>query len=493
MAPPPEVAPGPPRKGFASLPVELKKRIVELVAQQDDVYKEWTTAVRPHLDGRLQGALDNQKKRYRSGIIVLSSVSTEFAELTAPHRFKVLKTSRADFMYQIYVAPRHARHIRRVEFDTANEPKLATTFSAIAQADNVDKVVIDGTAWRSQGAPDVVHRSWSPINISDFFSEALFSLSRRVPNVHLEHVPLDMAHILLVPWVGLRNLRLHILQTTPSESFVELAHCLASSTELEELEIAVTRDEGGALFYDFDPWTEAMQTLPPSSSIRRLSIKVFLPDRSALDFAAAFSPNLHFLGLASSCADNDVDPDLDDWIGPSFQDDHVFPLLDRLVYSGSEPFASETLNTIRQHHLPALRHLEVGITSADGDPVPLDTFLPHFPDLTTVRVHSDTRLRPRERDELVQRCGSTTVVFDHPDLPVYPSFPIFADTLRYSVMTGTRWGDPIIRSCRPFVKDLSAFLAAEVERAGRDDDDGAFVGLAAALRELELERVTKMG
>jgi hypothetical protein len=81
--------PARPPRTINDLPTELKKYIVELAAEQDEVFEQWTTAVMNQVDGGRMGWSDQHQQRYKSGLGALFCTSKQWSELAAPLRFKV--------------------------------------------------------------------------------------------------------------------------------------------------------------------------------------------------------------------------------------------------------------------------------------------------------------------------------------------------------------------------------------------------------------------
>lgn len=88
MPSPPESLPRPPRS-INDLPVELKKYIVQLVAEQNDFHLEWIEALHPHLNDKTEEALDEHRRRWFGGLGPLFCTSRLWSELAAPFRFRV--------------------------------------------------------------------------------------------------------------------------------------------------------------------------------------------------------------------------------------------------------------------------------------------------------------------------------------------------------------------------------------------------------------------
>lgn len=87
----------PPRASLDSLPTELKKRIVELCAEQDERFKQWTHHFEEQVEqsaglemaGELDDLVRNVTHRQQSSIGSLFCLSRQWSELAAPFRFKV--------------------------------------------------------------------------------------------------------------------------------------------------------------------------------------------------------------------------------------------------------------------------------------------------------------------------------------------------------------------------------------------------------------------
>ncbi|GAA6027564.1 hypothetical protein JCM8097_007925 [Rhodosporidiobolus ruineniae] len=448
-----------PRRTINDLPVELKKRIVELVAKQDDVYKAWTAAVRPHLDMRMRQTLDEHKTRYAHGLHALSSVTKEFDDLTAPHRFKTLKASRAGIKFQMQA------------------DKLIAAMAAAAQSNRIDTLVLHYSAYAAAGSPAIkdypVHDDAS---LYSTMRDTLLRLCQLVPHVHLQSFPDDKVYSILSPWSStLRTLHVDIVPGRRWSAYQAIAGVLAAAVHLEKLHVAVPEDDDQwEMTADLRPWTAAMQKCPPPP----------IPS----PFPSS-TPPLY------TTTDADANPE--DWFQPDFEDE-VFPLLEQLVISGPEDAIFETLESLRSRHVPALCNLEVSVKIYDSsmfsdDSANIAAFLPNLPHLRTARVHNRARLHPIDLEALELQATSGVDILDHPDLPIFPAYPTISTSLRHLHRSDHPVDVALVKNCRPFVKGLSTFLVREIQRAERDDDEAAFVGMAASLRALELDRVTMMG
>lgn len=202
-APPPVPRP----RTINDLPTEIKKYIVDLAAKQDEVYKQWTTALADDLDVVAKQALVDQKKRFRSSLGALFCVSKEWSEWAAPSLFRVssfvsssfemmltllhsqtLKASKTDFNYQVNISPRRWQHIKHLHLDTADSPRLATAIAAATRADKIESLHLHYDALKTANYYDNFSvKSRNPLY--NILTTCLSDLAKSVSVLSLHNIP----------------------------------------------------------------------------------------------------------------------------------------------------------------------------------------------------------------------------------------------------------------------------------------------------------------
>ncbi|BGP15942.1 hypothetical protein JCM10213_003627 [Rhodosporidiobolus nylandii] len=502
MASPPAEGAVPPRRTINDLPVELKKRIVEMVALQDEVYEEWTAHVGEHLSVNMAGELDKQRERYKSSLGALFRVSKEWSQLSATWRFRVLKASKAGIFFQFSVSPQHATLFTRVELDSADPASLSTVLSLIPRLPHLSQLAIHRCALEAADSlPPVLMAMDKPSSLQWLMRTVLHGAAERVPR--LETHSLGMQHIgmLLKHWhKPLRVLHIHADAAVWAGSARLLGLSLSQCSALQELRILSEGSEGDDLL-KFERLAAALSapstTLPP---IRHLVVCNPLLTSDTLVFANIFSSTLRRLTLRA-LADDIWTPDGDLQSGPELRDER-FPHVESLEIAGvATHVLNKTFASLETKHFPQLRHLELELQElrelAGSDPTttPLPVIAAQLLDLRTLRIHEGTSLEPRLRPALVAFCAARSITASYfPDLPLYPMSPFLVNGLyRYDTALQSIYTRPRFAMARPAVLTALRFLADEVVRAERNDDEASFVGLAAALQTLELERLARVG
>ncbi|GAA5885601.1 hypothetical protein JCM6882_007489 [Rhodosporidiobolus microsporus] len=495
MASSPSPAPQPPRRTINDLPAELKKRIVELVAQQDDAYEEWTTALRPKLKGPMRVVLDAQKVRFKNGLGALFRVSRQWSELAAPLRFKILRASRANLNFQMHVMHTRGRHMRYFELDASDPALLAPALSVLAHAPQVDVLTLHRCVF------EYGDRNEAPIRLYNYHKPPLAShlvttlhrLAKTTTSVRLVDFSPSDVYGVMDPWLRtVSSLHLQMSARAFEDKVSDLGDFLSKAAALVELRLTimhtVDHEVGDWGEIDFEPLIGSLSTRarPP---LRALSIKVPLFHISTSSFAALFSSTLTSLDLIFS--GNEAEDDFDD---PPL-DTHPFPLLHTLRVRGS--WVVDTIRSIKGSSFPSLHHLELGLEDLwsfdEGNSgVPLKRILAEMPQLRSARVHGGSPLVPGLAQELedMAKPYPRLQAFQTPDWPSCPASPFSSPNLGapyYFFHTAA------INPAAEFVHRLAHFLNNELVRTSKIGDEAALLPLVEALRPLELERLARTG
>ncbi|GAA5849591.1 hypothetical protein JCM8547_000506 [Rhodosporidiobolus lusitaniae] len=457
--------------------------------QPDEVYEEWTAAVRPELDEEMQLVLDQQQRRYRSSLGALFCVSKEWSKLAAPLRFRTLKASKSDKSFLMYVAFQRAAHFTRLELDTDDYGDLGAALSSIARAQRLERVDLHGVAVCAC-AWDVSPGASTKSYALNYHAENAFRrFATSVPELRLFDVPAPFATLHLSRWrVALRRLHLTFCcqADTPPLSTAKLAHALCKLSNLVELCITTTEDEDveGQNRPDCSTLTAGLSKPEHPPPVQHLSISSSLVVESAPSLSATFSNTLETLSLVASSDHADQSATFDT---------QVFPLVTSLRVAGWRIY--DTACSVTKARFPALQHLEIESRDAVDD-LPSDDLIPAFQDqLASLRVHDGRALDLVAAASLVKFVEEQTTaalpLSTSPHLPLTPS-PLLFET-RLHALHNRLWNASAVSASRPFVCTLTDLLNEEVERAKRNDDEASFVGLAATTRGLELERLARRG
>ncbi|GAA5823174.1 hypothetical protein JCM11251_007509 [Rhodosporidiobolus azoricus] len=244
---------------FNKLPVELLKRIVELVKAQDDVIKRMAidraAYPRETLEGMVDDEVDadggvdgdtaggNWRAAYGRGVGALSRVNTTLRALTLPHLFETVCVAQLDhIIFRSYILGRPtAAHIKHVNLGTGLDRLWISAAWTFQHLPSVTSATIRGSGKinllsppvqldrQELGRPDLVARETARLQVHDFL--------RRIATLHLHHVTWTMATDTLgsqLFWSGLRRLKIgyahldslrttrlpQVLQTLPLEELV---------------------------------------------------------------------------------------------------------------------------------------------------------------------------------------------------------------------------------------------------------------------------------
>ncbi|GAA5970770.1 hypothetical protein JCM11641_004448 [Rhodosporidiobolus odoratus] len=444
------------RRTINDLPAELKKRIVELVALQDESYKQWTTAIHPHLEDGLQPALEQQRQRYGKSLGALFQCSKAWSDLAAPFRFKVLKASRADILFQLNVPASRHQHFTRIELDSPDPACLTATLVVGSKLLRLRELVLLGPAVLVATTFPFYLRRWPvPDTLHKLFSFFLYETSATVTRLEIRDLAVS-----------------------------KVASLLQRRSILQELEIHMSPTQ----------FAKGAETLPRAVGRYTPALDVLHIVTTELSIAEP----LAFAKLSLGFADDDGESD---FAGAAF-DERDFPHIHSLELAGSAMFWEDMLEELRERHCPSLRHL-----SFETDRLYLQGYIPPdylrlittaFPKLCTLRIAADVPLSPIE-SQLVSDFGKSRGIttLSHPDYPQCPSAAFFCRTIP---ALDSGWNAEAQASvsasrsaCPPLVRTLVNSLNLELECAERNHDEASFVGLAIALRTWELERLARIG
>ncbi|GAA6027572.1 hypothetical protein JCM8097_007929 [Rhodosporidiobolus ruineniae] len=490
--------PPPPRASLSSLPTELKKRIVELVAQQDEVLREWTTAIRPKVEAKLQDALDDVVERYGSSLGALFCVSKEFAKLAAPYRFQatahlqVFKATHADLCFQAYVSAHRVPLFKRIELDCDDKEALNTAIAALVRVSQLDSLSLHHKALNAITYPFHI----KPSNLgtgSTHWSMLRQCLRRIAPSLRRLELHsfngTELSHLIEAAGSTVKALSLHLVASYTKQGVDQLAKKLVKAKNLRELHVEAERPER---ILPLSALTASLRLSGLSRcSLRELSLVGPFLTSSSLAFCALFAGSLEKLSLNLSTPSPDTAAP-ENWTAPRFENE-VFPLVRRLNISGEYDALETTVPSLRQKQFPVLEYLCIEISdlglSAHEDGEPLCSILAHLRHIHTLRLHDGRPPCPADSNRLTRACAERGITFlpgpEHLALPAYPFF--HGEDNLHSTSSGNE------TACLPFVETLSDFLINEIKRAKQNEDGEGLQRLAGQLKELEVERLARIG
>ncbi|GAA5887589.1 hypothetical protein JCM6882_001462 [Rhodosporidiobolus microsporus] len=476
--------------GMNDLPTEIKARIVELCAEQDERFQRWLTT-RPTVAADLK----KHGLMYGRSVSALFRVSKQFSELAAPFLFKILKSSKIDLRFNYAVAPRRLPLFQQIVLEaTTRQRNSDQLLPVLPRLTRAKKLTLHGQAFADL---------WDANDVSlDFVSlqssKALYAaLSLRtlsgITELSVDNVR-SHSYKEIIPTFSstLRVLRICTLPMYGSVPVKDLAAGLSSAPHLEELDLRLISESPEHLFVDL---TTTQRNLKTPLALRHLSLTVNLLHSSHLPFITLFSATLQSLSL-DCMSGSEVIPQ--GYSPPAFSSE-VFPVLTTLSVTGEDDAVWDTLASIEPSHLPSLAHLELTLFDvpdwADPDSSPLTRFalFPHLTCLTVGVFHGlsyDNKLAildfaEQNGLELKDREGKTI-----PPLPAIAASP----TSDAAVSSSEDEGDyedegPLIPDAEVerFLKTL-AYVRKKGKEAVEGGDEATLSRLEGALEGMELQR-----
>ncbi|GAA6025478.1 hypothetical protein JCM10207_000784 [Rhodosporidiobolus poonsookiae] len=462
------------KRTMNDLPTEIKARIVELCAEQDERFGVWEDQLRKH--GRISSA-DNARTTHlncKRTVSALFLVSREWSSFAAPALFKVFKASKANFTFKSAVAPRHAHLFRQVVFDTNAQAKLEDAFVALSQLTKVNKVVLENVAvkamWRF-GTVALEHTVGTHSSLSAFAGPAIRRLLNQTVELTLKDVHLSAISAFLAPAAA--SLRVLDLQLTPNGSpFDEVGAALKLAVHLTDLSISTSQPYATGHILNLSTLVSALVPVPP---IQRLSISAHYLHDSHLALASVCRGTLEELSLRSC-------PPYDDYLvnvpQPRFQA-HAFPFVSKLVLAGDEDLIGNTLSSIETRHFPTLDTLELDIPYAEdwfGTDVSLLTPFEPFTFLATLRIPNLAGLPPNQREDIDSFCDEHGIALEGSPRPALPP-----TTTSAACYTAPDLAKKVTRTVD--------FVAEEIKAAEARQDETRLSSLHSKLHEFEQERL----
>ncbi|BGP52229.1 hypothetical protein JCM10450v2_008200 [Rhodotorula kratochvilovae] len=132
-----------PRVNLADLPLELKTKIAQLCAEQDEAFKTWSDAYARANEHDAQ-KVEEIRKFHGFSLGALFCTSKEWSEIAAPFRFPTLKASRTmDDTYRYIVAFRRAQHFTDLHIDSSDPTVLDAFLPILGQLSGVQRLAFE--------------------------------------------------------------------------------------------------------------------------------------------------------------------------------------------------------------------------------------------------------------------------------------------------------------------------------------------------------------
>ncbi|BGP43982.1 hypothetical protein JCM10450v2_008199 [Rhodotorula kratochvilovae] len=139
-----------PRVKLNDLPLELKRHIAELCAEQDARLAAWSAAlVRQSQDNALvAGGAVQLRHKYDHSLGALFQVSKEWSEIVAPLHFETVRFGHEGVtpVFKFQVATRRPQHFQVLDLTGSNAAVVDALFPLLPLFTNISKVVIDAPA-----------------------------------------------------------------------------------------------------------------------------------------------------------------------------------------------------------------------------------------------------------------------------------------------------------------------------------------------------------
>ncbi|GAA6026818.1 hypothetical protein JCM8097_005883 [Rhodosporidiobolus ruineniae] len=282
-----------PRASLDGLPPELKRRIIELCAEQDERFKQWTQAFDEMMErcsdfgpaDDVEGIMQGTKDNYEPSVKALFELTKRWSNLT----LAASKTQSPVFQY--LVAPRRAKLFKRLELDDAPAAVLSSLIPQLPHFPNLREVVFKQHALDAVLGPAGSRRPFlhDYSAAAPFVADLLLRLLEPVTSLHLYLRRDQQVEDLVVHSPALRNLVIDL--STLSAAAATLQRTLETAPTLQSLEI-LTDPDVPSLGIDL---RAAVPSCGPAPLLTSLRFSGHSPPTSFFVFAASFSASLAVL------------------------------------------------------------------------------------------------------------------------------------------------------------------------------------------------------
>ncbi|BGP47506.1 hypothetical protein JCM10450v2_003361 [Rhodotorula kratochvilovae] len=460
---------------LSALPTELKSRIVRICAEQDEQVSRLLDALKKQ--GVRESLVNDVREDHPGTVRSLFEVSREWSALTAPYRFRVLKTSRVgDFVYRFRIAQHRAVLVEEIVCDEMPGAGFDTFLHTLPRMKQLRKLVIDedflDLAIGFSEPLDVT--AAMPSSIPEEAVARLVEALQIVSSLDLRLVTRSRRLDILEPAHNLRSLRLDFTTSSPSADHLDAI--LTSIPAVTELSLVSRR------------WSTNVASVVPHPSapfpaLHTLSFTAQSIRPSVFGLISQFSSTLKTLSL-------DISQPLRNQA--NVPDTAPFPVLTRLALSGRDEAYASLAGFFTPTRLPSLEILRLEIDSIlFSQHPPLSTLIQAFLDADP-RTLSDVELIQmsgscsRDEDQFLstwsERDGFTLVLSDFQRPP--SSFIIGPDTARAVPSSTVQHSTAISKALRISLEYLQGRLLRAYDSNGVDE----LARFARLLQRLEVER-----
>ncbi|GAA5916798.1 hypothetical protein JCM6882_004171 [Rhodosporidiobolus microsporus] len=455
-----------PRCGMSSLPTEVKARIVELCAEQDERFKvELAKAGRPMPKYDSRGRSAQQGRSLRA----LFEVSKQFSELAAPFPFQALKASKLDITFKCLVR-RRLDLFKELHLDTHDLNKLIDVVSVLPNLIDLRSLHMGFYAIRKLWLSSKV--TMEPLIASGStaqYAAAAFSSLTSVTELHCESIMVSSIESFLSAYQTLTVLNVRFNRTLVADDDDVLLDALALAPNLRRLVVLVEGDYAPWPLFDIWP-VNATRRAP----VRELSITIPLLHHNLFDFAASFSATLEQLSFSTTYPPPSSMPP-----SPIFTN-QVFLHVKRFFLSGYEMVVNGALASLTPKVFPSLTQIDLDLFCVDtweGPASPLMRFS-SFPLLSTVRIPKLRNNSPDSVSFIERFCAENGLTLETDSPSLASSFCPPAS------------GNSIPRRAED-IRTTLAHLEDKVDKAEKDGDVYRLDQIMTTLATVEQERVTE--
>ncbi|KAL8290272.1 hypothetical protein RQP46_003211 [Phenoliferia psychrophenolica] len=456
------------RASFTTLPQELKAKVAEMVAAQEDAW-----------DDRLNG---QEGVDHLNSLSALALVNKELRGLAAKHQFGVLYSGEAFLpLYRYIILPRHGHHITVISFSNLafgeGDPisAAALALSDAAHLPSVRSLYFDGMSASRLFGPSLKFNDPGKDEATSYRIDALAVFAPRIETLGLRAFAPSETVDLIRAFENLTTLSVTTLGNLDTdEQMMDFTNAISTLQKLKRLTISMDSE------HPETAWTiEAIVPLERAAPpVKDLQLVRFNLDPTLFSLINAFSSTLESVTLRPSAT------------APEFSG--ITPLqLPHLVNLNLHLEESKTLSDISRLLLSSstLTHMSLATTS-NTDPADISAFLPSQPKLRQLHFGACLTEYPIPRIDVILRPSFLTAFADivhsrglDPTVLDSPHFTPFHENanLSYTKNEAGYLKEALGRTLE--------FGKVELERMFAEGSIARAVGWVAKLKALEDERL----
>ncbi|BGP44016.1 hypothetical protein JCM10450v2_008233 [Rhodotorula kratochvilovae] len=339
-----------PRVKLDDLPTEVKTRIVELCAEQDERFREWTAAVEAM--GAMKDGIVEIRKSHGRSLGALFCTSRDWSAVAAPFVFTTLVASKsASMVFRCSVAFRRHQHFRKLVLDQVPKSTLDSLVPVLRNLTNVHDISIHHSvfAYIFKSADTRGYISFAGLGetLRDASANAFAILVPRASTIALRLATFSQVKTVIVRAKALTSLRLALDSFADSGSkLIELLRLVPS---LQKLHLSGSHDT-----------TVVVPDPTPAGLPKLVSLTLEAPNirPDFLSVAHLFADNLVYLRI-----DAPYNHEADVW--KANLDGIVFTRLERVELVGYDNCVISILEAITPSAFPSLTHVRFMFDEAD--------------------------------------------------------------------------------------------------------------------------------